>query len=118
MMQGNQASSEYRADIAFDELAEAYDREFTYLPANMELRRSVWQSIAARVPPGRRVLELGCGTGEDTLFLAREGIRVLATDISAGMIDQARRKLAGMESMAECAVCDIGELSGFLASRR
>jgi SAM-dependent methyltransferase len=117
MMPGNQAS-EYRADIAFNELAETYDRGFTCLPVNMGLRKSIWQSITARVPPGTRVLELGCGTGEDALFLARQGIRVLATDISEGMIDQARRKLAGLESIAECAVCDISRLSDYLGSGR
>lgn len=39
------------------------------------------------------ILELGCGTGKNTEFLARIGRRVLALDLTAGMIGQARAKL-------------------------
>ncbi len=37
-------------------------------------------------------MELGCGTGEDALTLGSRGIRVIATDSSANMIEIARRK--------------------------
>ncbi len=116
-MQGNQTSKD-RAEIAFNELAETYDQRFTNLPANKTLRKAIWRSITTRLPPGKLVLELGCGTGEDALFLAQQGIRVIGTDISAGMVEQARLKLAGFSSMAEFAVCEIAKLADFLDSRR
>ena len=50
--------------------------------------------VAARVPEGCRVLEIGCGTGSLTELLARRGCRVVGVDRSTGMLAQARRKLA------------------------
>ncbi|MDP3324179.1 MAG: class I SAM-dependent methyltransferase, partial [Hydrogenophaga sp.] len=40
------------------------------------------------------VLEIGCGTGSTALRLAPHTRRLLAIDVSAGMIDIAREKLA------------------------
>jgi malonyl-CoA O-methyltransferase len=45
---------------------------------------------------GRRwgdILELGCGTGKNTVFLAQIGERVQALDFSEGMMAQARAKV-------------------------
>jgi SAM-dependent methyltransferase len=78
----------------FDAVAEQYDTDFTSLPAARELRQRVWRHLAG-FTPGQRVLELGCGTGEDALWLAARGVSVLATDVSEGMLAQARRKAAG-----------------------
>src|SRR5207237_4979905 len=44
---------------------------------------------------GQHVLELGCGTGEDALWLASRGVSVLATDVSEGMLSVAQSKAAG-----------------------
>jgi len=41
---------------------------------------------------GRRVLDMGCGTGRHALWLAGEGAKVTAVDFSEGMLDQARAK--------------------------
>lgn len=41
---------------------------------------------------GRRLLDVGCGTGRHALELARAGARVTAVDFSEGMLAQARRK--------------------------
>jgi ubiquinone/menaquinone biosynthesis C-methylase UbiE len=41
---------------------------------------------------GKRVLDLGCGTGDLTLELLRRGAHVTALDISPGMVDVARRR--------------------------
>jgi SAM-dependent methyltransferase len=40
----------------------------------------------------RDVLELGCGTGNDAARLAREGFRVVATDLSTEAVAAARQK--------------------------
>lgn len=40
-----------------------------------------------------RVLELGCGTGKNTAFLASLADHLVALDFSAGMLAQARRKV-------------------------
>ena len=41
------------------------------------------------------VLDLGCGTGRHTSWLAAAGARVTAVDFSHGMLERARRKVAG-----------------------
>jgi SAM-dependent methyltransferase len=40
------------------------------------------------------VLDLGCGTGEDAIHLARRGVTVHALDASSAMVDAARDKAA------------------------
>ncbi|MCH8814978.1 MAG: class I SAM-dependent methyltransferase [Chloroflexi bacterium] len=51
----------------------------------------------ARIEAGERVLDIGCGTGQATLELARrvsDGGSVLGIDISAPMLDRARSRAA------------------------
>lgn len=43
---------------------------------------------------GRRVLEIGCGTGHLTAYLALRGAEVLGIDVSDGMLALARRRAA------------------------
>jgi ubiquinone/menaquinone biosynthesis C-methylase UbiE len=42
----------------------------------------------------RDVIEIGCGTGLNTSFLAEQCRRVLAVDFSAGMLEQARASIS------------------------
>lgn len=51
-------------------------------------------AIARLVPPGLRVADVGTGTGVLALDLARLGLRVVAIDHSARMLEAARAKLA------------------------
>ncbi|HEY6457837.1 MAG TPA: class I SAM-dependent methyltransferase [Steroidobacteraceae bacterium] len=60
------------------------------------MRTAVWARCAVHFRPGFRILEMNCGTGEDARWLASQGMQVLATDISAGMIEIAQRKLSGL----------------------
>jgi malonyl-CoA O-methyltransferase len=39
------------------------------------------------------ILEIGCGTGKNTVFLAQIGTSVRAVDFSQGMIEKAKRKV-------------------------
>ncbi|MGH9427462.1 MAG: methyltransferase domain-containing protein, partial [Terriglobia bacterium] len=41
----------------------------------------------------RTVLEVGCGTGKNTILLSQLGDRVCALDLSVGMLEQAKRKV-------------------------
>lgn len=43
------------------------------------------------------VLDVGCGTGENALFLAARGLRVVGVDGAATAIELARRKLAAAD---------------------
>jgi ubiquinone/menaquinone biosynthesis C-methylase UbiE len=49
---------------------------------------------------GKRVLEIGCGMGFDTVELLKRGVRVLATDLTPAAVVAAKRHLAvqGLEA--------------------
>ena len=46
--------------------------------------------LSSSLKPGGRLLELGCGSGRDAAFMVSQGFRVLATDGSASMVQQAK----------------------------
>ncbi len=98
----------------FDAAAGDYDATFSSSLLGKAMRRAVWRRLDHRFGPGDRVLDLGCGTGEDAVHLARRGVRVVATDRSAAMVEVARRKLAdaGLESMVDVRRAAIEDLGG------
>lgn len=77
---------------AFDALAESYDATFTDSHLGRELRRVVWTRLGDLPIQGRRWIDLGCGTGEDALWLCRQGAMVLAVDASPAMLARAALK--------------------------
>lgn len=79
-------------ECAFDELAGTYDATFTDTTVGRALREIVWARLEQLFRPSQRILELGCGTGEDAVRLAGSGVRVVATDPSSRMIQMAHRK--------------------------
>lgn len=76
----------------FDGAGESYDLDFTHRPLGRILREAVWAELDACFGAGDRVLDLGCGTGEDAVRLASRGVRVTATDQSTRMLEVARRR--------------------------
>jgi len=77
---------------AFDALAADYDASFTHTALGTRLRELVWARCDALFASGHEVLELGCGTGEDAVHLARNGVHVTATDPADRMLQIARPK--------------------------
>jgi SAM-dependent methyltransferase len=82
---------------AFDQAAPSYDRDFTAHPIAVRLRKRTWERLDKLALPGSRVLEIGCGTGEDALHLAERGVEVVAVDASQEMLRVARRKTTHLE---------------------
>jgi SAM-dependent methyltransferase len=84
--------------MTFDGVATAYDTHFTHTPIARWLRERVWSRLEYLFQPGMRVLELGCGTGEDAVHLAKRGIQLIATDASPKMLEatQAKAQTAGV----------------------
>jgi ubiquinone/menaquinone biosynthesis C-methylase UbiE len=78
---------------AFDSIAADYDSIFTESLIGRAQRSLVHAELRDRFFKGQRVLDLNCGTGEDALFLASQGVSVLACDVSSRMIAVAQQKL-------------------------
>ncbi|MFR5080272.1 MAG: methyltransferase domain-containing protein [[Clostridium] innocuum] len=53
-----------------------------------------WVELIKAHIRGTELLELACGSGEITIALAQEGYHVAASDLSAAMIEEARRSAA------------------------
>ena len=95
---------------AFDGAAACYDADFTHGAIGRLQRQAVHEHLRRHVLGGAgSVLELGCGTGEDALFLARAGCRVLATDAAPAMLELARVKVesAGLAARVRVARLDL-----------
>jgi SAM-dependent methyltransferase len=94
------------SDSAYDVLAPAYDlltAGYAYVP---------WLAAIERVArshglAGRHALDVACGTGKSLEALLELGFQAIGCDVSPGMADVARRKLAGR---AEVHVADMREL--------
>ncbi len=97
---------------AFDQLAPRYDETWTRSVVGRLQREAVWREIAPLFLPGARVLDLGCGTGEDALHLARGGVRVHAIDVAPGMVKMTRQRLEsdGLTGQITCEVLAAEDL--------
>lgn len=75
---------------AYDLWAEHYDDDAN---VTRDLDALVVRSAPLRVA-GHDVLEVGCGTGKNTSWLANVARHVVAMDFSYGMLEQARRRVS------------------------
>jgi SAM-dependent methyltransferase len=63
-----------------------------------------------RLAPGSRVLDIGCGVGWTTLFLAEAGYQTLGIDLVEANVAVARERALAWNSDARFAVADMEEL--------
>ncbi len=94
---------------AFDALAADYDVRFSNrLPATW-LRTAVHRRVGPLLHADARVIELGCGSGEDAIWLAQQGCNVWAMDASIEMLERARSKIAaaGLTERVELQCLDL-----------
>ena len=83
------------ADVPFD-VAQAYDRWSRRYDDDLNATRDLDARVVRQSPlraAGARVLELGCGTGKNSQWLATQARELVALDFSPGMLDVARRRV-------------------------
>lgn len=106
---------EEQNQAAFNSIAEVYDVDFTHSQTGALQRARVHYYLKKIVSNYTMpaVLELNCGTGEDALWLARQGCSVLATDISETMVLMAQEKVSksDLASKITCKVLSIEQLN-------
>ncbi len=73
----------------FERLAPRYDELWTDSAIGRAQRNAVWRVVDPLFRPGDRVLDIGCGTGEDAAHLASRGVSVHAIDASPAMVARA-----------------------------
>jgi 2-polyprenyl-3-methyl-5-hydroxy-6-metoxy-1,4-benzoquinol methylase len=89
-----------RVDDCYAGLAHDYERLFPdeaigdsgTVGATSPGSEDLLEGILETLPPGARVLDSACGIGADAMALARRGFNVTASDGSAGMVAEARRR--------------------------
>ena len=95
--------------MTFDEIAPSYDELWTRSPIGRLQRNAVWRYLDALFHPGDKVLDLGCGTGEDAIHFMSRGIDVSGIDASPEMVRIARGR--GVDASV-LAIEDLSRIPG------
>ena len=74
----------------FDQLASEYAARWSDTADGRAQRAQVWREIDRLFRAGDRVLDLGCGAGDDAVHLQENGVEALGIDSSALMVEIAR----------------------------
>lgn len=82
---------------SYDAVAGAYADGLRDELAGKPLDRALLTALIEQAPAGTIIGDLGCGPGHVTGWLAAHGATAAGIDLSAGMIDVARREQPGAE---------------------
>lgn len=82
---------------AFSRHAATYADRWESDPVATRMRAVVHDVLGKNLAPGSALLDAGCGTGVDAAHFLAAGHTVVATDLSAGMVDATRRRAPGAE---------------------
>jgi ubiquinone/menaquinone biosynthesis C-methylase UbiE len=99
----------------FDSVADHYDNHIFGNRINMLLRKRSLEMMRKYSTRAARIIEIGCGTGAETLELLKDGHEVFALDISGRMLDNVREKAnkdgyGSMLTTVKMRASDIGDI--------
>ncbi len=115
MMRGNKGDFEVvDSALAYDRYAARYDDILRENLINAYVRRRSLTALLSTFEPGSRLLELGCGTGDEAIELGLQGREVVALDPASAMVDVARRKAreSGVDDRVSFRVGDASAVGG------
>jgi 2-polyprenyl-3-methyl-5-hydroxy-6-metoxy-1,4-benzoquinol methylase len=95
-------------------VAERYDRERFTSPSGRAfnwLEKFSLRRACRDVPRAARFVDVPCGTGRLAQVLLDEGFQVTGVDVSAAMLDVAKRKLSGYGDRFEAKVANVVDLA-------
>lgn len=94
----------------FDPIAEDYDN--WYETEIGRIADQVERDLVVQLfqPSGLKILEIGCGTGQYTTTLAKQGYQITAVDISEKMMARAREKIANLGYSVKWLNADITQI--------
>lgn len=81
----------------FDNWAKSYDDDFGENPIGQILRKKVQKELLHFFSPKSTILEIGCGTGIDAVFLAQKGFTLTCSDPSEEMLKIVNSKLQNLQ---------------------
>jgi len=95
-------------------VGERYDRVTRGNVVFEKYRRISLRMLEGAFRAGDRILDFGCGTGDEAVFLAGRGVRVIATDVLPGMVEATRAKAeaADLGGMVEAILLPPEGLAG------
>jgi len=97
---------------AFSRQSGIFDESFSGNSIIQYKRRRVRDLVTAWLPANSKILELNSGTGEDAVWFAEQGHQVHATDISSGMLEVLKAKVAsrGLQNKVTAECCSFTDL--------
>lgn len=100
-----------RTRAAFDSVAADYDGARTS-ELLRDMRQDVWRFLEPRLAPASRLLDIGCGPGEDAAHFAALGHSVTAIDWAPRMVERTRARAVdlGLQSRLDAQCLGAHEL--------
>jgi SAM-dependent methyltransferase len=106
----------------FHQIAPQYAELWSETSRGRAQREQVWREIDGLFKIGDRIVDLGCGTGDDTVHLMSRGVEVFGIDSAPGMVEIARTRgvdaktmaieeLGSLEDMFDGAISNFGALN-------
>jgi ubiquinone/menaquinone biosynthesis C-methylase UbiE len=98
---------------AFNTQSALFDGLYSPNPIISYKRARVRALVSTYLQPGKRILELNAGTGEDAVYFAQQGYWVHATDISESMqaVLKGKVRQAGLQHRVTQEVCSFTHLN-------
>lgn len=100
---------------AFSKQSPSFDEIEDHNEILQWMRKQIHAHCMRHFIPGETILELNCGTGIDAVFFAEQGMKVHATDLSDGMLNELKKKVEKKKfqdkiSFEQCSFTELNKL--------